>query len=81
HSALHITLQSWSETFRAGITGKERMGGLNALARPSASTKEDVFVGRMLWALSDKSCLPARQFAVFNPAAPLEWLTEAFSQG
>jgi hypothetical protein len=80
HSALHKTLQAWSETYRDGITGKERMVGLNALARPSASTKEDDFVGRMLWALSDKSGLPARQFADFNPAPPLEWLTEAFSQ-
>lgn len=49
-----------------------------ALARPSASTQQDDFVSRMLWALSDPSGLPARRFAEFNPAPPLDWL-EVFS--
>ena len=35
-------------------------------------------MGRMLGALSDESGLPARRFADFNPAPPLDWL-EAFS--
>ncbi|MHB1668755.1 anti-phage defense-associated sirtuin Dsr1, partial [Thiomonas sp.] len=51
----------------------------NALARPSASTQQDDFVGRMLWALSDKSGLPAKHFADFNPVPSLDWLLEAFS--
>ncbi|SAM35159.1 anti-phage defense-associated sirtuin Dsr1 [Pseudomonas sp. 1 R 17] len=79
HFRLHKTLLAWSETYRDGITGKKQLVSVNALARPSASTKEDNFVGRMLWALSDKTGAPARQFAEFNPAPPLEWLTEAFS--
>lgn len=79
HWRLHKTLRSWSETYRDGITGKMRMVSVNAFARPSSSTKEDDFVGRMLWALADKTGGPARQFAELNPVPPLEWLTHAFS--
>ncbi len=52
HSALHRTLKAWAETYRDGILGKERIVVDYALARPSASTRQDDFVGRMLWALS-----------------------------
>ncbi len=79
HSALHRTLKIWSETHRDGVLGKERIVVELALARPSASTSQEDFVGRMLWALSDESGLPARRFAEFNPVPPLEWL-EAFSE-
>ncbi len=79
HSALHQTLQAWAETYRDGVTGKERIVVAHALARPSASTRQDDFVGRMLWALSDPSGLPARRFAEFNPVPPLDWLLEAFA--
>lgn len=51
----------------------------HALARPSASTRQDDFVGRMLWALSDPSGLPARRFAEFNPVPSLDWLLDAFA--
>lgn len=74
HSALHRTLQAWAETYREGATGKERIVVAHALARPAASTRQDDFVGRMLWALSDPSGLPARRFAEFNPAPSLDWL-------
>lgn len=79
HSALHQTLQAWAETYRDGVTGKERIVVAHALARPSASTRQDDFVGRMLWALSDSSGLPARRFAEFNPVPSLEWLLDAFA--
>lgn len=79
HSALHKTLHAWAETYRDGILGKERIVVSHALARPSASTQQDDFVGRMLWALSDKSGLPAKRFADFNPVPSLDWLLEAFS--
>lgn len=80
HSELHRTLKVWAETCRDGILGKERIVVSHALARPSASTQQDDFVGRMLWALSDKSGLPAKRFAEFNPVPSLEWLLEAFSE-
>jgi hypothetical protein len=79
HSSLHSTLKVWAETYRDGILGKERIVVDYAMARPTASTKQDDFVGRMLWALSHESGLPARRFAELNPVPPLEWL-EAFSE-
>ncbi len=79
HSALHQTLHAWAETYRDGVLGKERIVVSHALARPSASTQQDDFVGRMLWALSDNSGLPAKRFADFNPVPSLDWLLEAFS--
>lgn len=80
HSTLHRTLKAWAETCRDGVLGKERIVVSHALARPSASTRQDDFVGRMLWALSDKSGLPAKRFADFNPVPSLEWLLGAFSE-
>jgi hypothetical protein len=41
HSALHRTLQAWAETYRDGVTGKERIVVAHALAGPSASTRQD----------------------------------------
>ncbi len=80
HSALHQTLQTWADTYRDGVLGKERIVVSHALSRPSASTQQDDFVGRMLWALSDQSGLPAKRFAEFNPVPSLDWLLEAFSE-
>jgi hypothetical protein len=79
HSALHKTLKAWAETYRDGVLGKERIIVDYALARPSASTRQDDFVGRMLWALSQESGLPAKRFADFSPVPALEWL-DAFSE-
>lgn len=80
HSALHRTLQAWADTYRDGVTGKERIVVSHALARPSASTKQDDFVGRVLWALSDDSGLPAQRFADLMPVPPLDWLLDAFAE-
>lgn len=74
HSALHRTLRVWAETYRDGSLGRERIVASHALTRPSASSKEDDFVGRVLWALSDPSGLPAKRFADANPVPSLEWL-------
>ncbi|MEO5332869.1 MAG: SIR2 family protein, partial [Magnetococcus sp. YQC-5] len=74
HSALHRTLKAWAATYRDGITGKENIVTKYAMTHPSASTPQDDFVGRMLWALSDESGLPARRFAHFDPVPSLDWL-------
>lgn len=74
HSYLHKTLRAWADTYRDGVRGKERIVTESAMARPSASTREDDFVGRMLWALSDPTGLPARRFAEHDPAPSLDWL-------
>lgn len=79
HSALHQTLHAWAEIYRDGVQAKEAIVVKHALTRPQESTQQDDFVGRMLWALSDKSGLPAKRFADFNPAPSLDWLLEAFA--
>lgn len=80
HSALHKSLQVWAQTYRDGVMGKESIVAEYARTRPSDSTQQDDFVGRMLWAVSDKSGLPAQRFAEFNPVPSLDWLLEAFSK-
>jgi len=79
HGALHSTIKAWAETYRDGVLGKERIVLSYASVRPKASTKQDNYVTRMLWALSDSSGLPAKRFAEHKPAPPLEWL-EVFSE-
>jgi SIR2-like domain len=83
HSALHETLKIWAETYRDGVQGKERIVVDYALTRPSASTQQDDYVGRMIWALSESDPLgkakASKMFAEFEPVPPLEWL-EAFSE-
>lgn len=81
HSKLHQTLHTWADVYSSGVQGKEAIVTKHALTRPQASTSQDDFVGRMLWALSDPSGLPAQRFADFNPAPSLDWLLEAFSDG
>ncbi len=80
HTLLHQTLHAWAEIYRDGVQGKEAIVVKHALARPQDSTLQDDFVGRMLWALSHKSGLPAKRFANLNPVPPLDWLFEAFSE-
>ncbi|MCL7750704.1 SIR2 family protein [Guyparkeria hydrothermalis] len=75
HSALHDTLRAWADTYRDGTFGKERIVTDLALTHPSSSSHQDNFVGRMLWAISDKSGLPAKRFADFDPVPPFDWLT------
>jgi len=79
HSALHKTLAAWADTYRDGVVGLERIVVQCATGMPLASTKEDDFVGRALWALADSSGLPAKRFAEFDPVPSLDWL-EPFSE-
>ncbi len=74
HSYLHKTLHLWAETYRDGIRGKERIVIESALATPHKSTKQDDFVGRMLWALSASDGLPAKRFADLDPVPSISWL-------
>ena len=74
HAYLHRTLRTWAETYRVGVLGKEHIVVRWARSLPRASTKQDDFVGRLVWALSDKSGRPAKRFAEMNPVPSLEWL-------
>ncbi|MBF58280.1 SIR2 family protein [Halomonas sp. FeN2] len=74
HAYLHKTLCAWAETYRDGVRGKERIVIESAMGRPLASTRQDDFVGRLLWALSDPGGLPAKRFAELDPVPSLDWL-------
>ena len=78
HRNLHRTLQIWASIHRDGAKGRERIVSRLAMRDHGFSTTENDFAGRMLWALSHESGLPAKRFADFNPAPPISWL-EAFS--
>lgn len=79
HRNLHQTLHVWASVYRDGIRGKERLVARYAHRQPKESTPQNDFVSRMLWALSDKSGLPAKRFAACNPAPSLDWLLDVFS--
>ena len=72
HAYLHRTIQEWSKTYRDGAAGKEQIVARHAKNMPVASTREDDYVGRVLWAISDQTGLPARRFRDMNPT--LDWL-------
>lgn len=74
HAYLHRTLRAWADTYRDGISGKERIVAQYAMMRPLSSTKQDDIVGRVVWALSDRRALPAKRFADLDPAPSLDWL-------
>lgn len=74
HALLKETLKFWAEIYRDGILGKEQIVVQLAHTKPSASTVEDNFVDRMLWALSDPSGSPAKRFSEISPTPSLDWL-------
>ena len=74
HEYLYATLHEWGNSYRDGVSGKESIVARYAGLHPTASTEEDNFVGRMLWALSDSSGWPAKRFAERDPVPTLEWL-------
>lgn len=80
HIGLHKSLQAWAAAYTSGIEGKENLVLQLCLAHPQKSTPQDDFVGRMLWALSDPSGLPAKRFAESKPAPPLDWFFDVFTQ-
>ena len=79
HRSLHRTLHVWASVYRDGVGGKERLVARYAHRLPKESKPQNDFVGRMLWALSDQTGLPAKRFADFSPASSLDWLLDAFS--
>ena len=81
HSALHRTLKVWAETYRDGVNGKEQIVVSHALARPSASTRQDDFVGRMLWALSDKTGHPCPKVCGLQSCALTGVAVRCFHEG
>lgn len=79
HSKLHDTLDSWAQTYSEGSLGKESIVAKYAMFPPIASTQNDDFTGRVIWALSEPNGLPAKRFAELNPCPHIDWL-EAISE-
>ena len=74
HHYLHRSLSEWAAVYRDGVIGKERIVSRHAIAKPLLSTRQDDFVGRVLWALSDPSGIPAKSFSRNDPVPSLDWL-------
>ena len=75
HKLLYDTFSKWGNVYSSGVDGKKQMV-LEALqGKPAAWSKAVPEVGRMLWALRDKSI--AKFFAELDPPPPFEWF-EAF---
>ncbi|WP_158755496.1 anti-phage defense-associated sirtuin Dsr1 [Dyella sp. S184] len=79
HVALHQTIDVWADIYRDGVLGKERIVAQYAVNPPISSTVDDDYVGRVLWAISHETGLPAKRFAELDPVPPLSWL-EPLSQ-
>lgn len=74
HVLLQSTLKEWAGVYRDGISGKERIVAELGPYLPTMSTVQDDPVGRLIWALVDRSGVPARKFAELEPVPPIEWL-------
>ena len=74
HWYLHETLREWADIYRDGVRSKEAIVVRYAGSLPQSSTKQDDFVGRVLWAVSHPSGLPAKRFANLDPVPSLDWL-------
>jgi len=74
HKFLHKTLHEWASIYQKGVYGKEEIIEKYAKLFPRECTDENDFIGRVRWALSDPSGLPAKRFAELDPVPPLDWL-------
>lgn len=74
HTYLHKTIEAWSRGYQDGLQGKRRIILENVYKTPQACLPEDDFVGRTLWALTDRDGDVAKFFAELKPAPSLDWL-------
>lgn len=72
HRLLHDTLHAWADSYRDGLTGKERIASNAAQSDPNTMEYKDV--DQVRWALCDESGLPASQFAKADPVPSIQWL-------
>lgn len=80
YDKLHETIQEWARVYSDGVEGKSAMIIRYAHQAPQKSTKEDNYVNKVLWAISDPDGGPAETFSKLNPSPSLDWLFEVFSQ-
>lgn len=76
---LHDSLIQWAEIYRKGLLGKVEV--VKALAgKDPRNMLNDGSKERLLWAVSDKSGVPAKAFAEHVPTPSLGWL-DVFLEG
>jgi len=73
HQYLHQTLETWANDYRDGVNGKEAIIRRYGPTLPSP-VRGDNQVSRVLWAMADRTGLPAKVFAELDPLAPIDWL-------
>lgn len=73
HRYLHKTLSTWADDYRDGINGKEAIVRRYGPTLPAAVHGADQ-VSRVMWAMAERSGLPAKAFAELDPPAPIDWL-------
>ena len=76
HNSLHETLRVWAAAARGGVSWRARIAEELGARHPSASTVQDDFAGRLIWAISDPGGVPANRFADLESAPTLDWLFE-----
>jgi len=79
HAALNKTLEAWANTYSSGANGKEAIIDANADIDPD-KVVDNGYVGRMIWALSDKDGVGARRFASHDPVPPINWAKVLMSE-
>lgn len=73
HELLRDTLTQWASNYELGADTHKQVVSSYANTIPSKSTKEDDYVSRVLWAVSDASGEGAKAFAEYQPVPPFEW--------
>lgn len=79
HAALHDTLAEWANQYDRGTTGKEAIIDDYADNDPDKSP-DNGYVGKVIWALSEKNGFGAKRFSEHNPVPPLGWAKVLMSE-
>lgn len=74
HSLLIETFKEWADLYKQDTYGKEYIVKRNAILEPTASTKQDNFISRVLWSIADETGKPAKVFSHLQPIPSLKWL-------
>ena len=81
YHALHMTLKKWAAVYEADFNAKEQIIKTDAIRDPVTNSKTDDFVDRVIWALKDKSGIPALTFSQMAPTPNVGWLPKLQDAG
>lgn len=76
HELLEKALTAWADSYTLGVMGYTQVVSQYANVKPVASTQQDDYISRMLWALSEPSGKVAKAFAKHDPLPAFEWFKE-----